>query len=95
MKTGQMCPGSSWPIPRIVKKPRPIRELTYRELRELAYLGAPVLQDEAIFPVRELSIPLHIRNTNAPEDPGTIAMSSRGYIRHERCRHRGENRVSV
>ena len=63
--------------PRIVKKPRPIRELTYRELRELAYLGASVLQDEAIFPVRELCIPLHIRNTNAPEDPGTIALSSR------------------
>lgn len=57
--------------PRIVDSPRPIAELTYRELRELAYMGATVLHEEAIFPVREAGIPVHIRNTNDPEAPGT------------------------
>ena len=63
--------------PRIVPEARPIREVTYRELRELAYMGATVLQDEAIFPVRQLRIPIHIRNTNAPDDPGTLVLPSR------------------
>ena len=58
--------------PRIVDSPRTIDELTYRELRELAYMGATVLHDEAIFPVREAGIPVHIKNTNAPEDRGTV-----------------------
>ncbi len=57
--------------PRIVDAPRTIEELTYRELRELAYMGATVLHDEAIFPVREAGIPVHIRNTNEPSAPGT------------------------
>jgi aspartate kinase len=57
--------------PRIVDSPRTIASLTYRELRELAYMGATVLHDEAIFPVREAGIPVHIRNTNDPEAPGT------------------------
>lgn len=57
--------------PRLVPNARPIREVTYQELRELAYMGASVLHDEAIFPVREAGIPIHIRNTNAPELPGT------------------------
>ena len=57
--------------PRIVDSPRTIEELTYRELRELAYMGATVLHEEAIFPVREVGIPVHIRNTNAPESAGT------------------------
>jgi len=57
--------------PRIVDSPRTIDELTYRELRELAYMGATVLHDEAIFPVRKAGIPVHIRNTNDPEAPGT------------------------
>lgn len=57
--------------PRIVDAPRTIGELTYRELRELAYMGATVLHEEAIFPVREAGIPVHILNTNAPEEPGT------------------------
>ena len=63
--------------PRIVPEAMPIREVTYRELRELAYMGATVLQDEAIFPVRQLRIPIHIRNTNAPDDPGTRVLPSR------------------
>lgn len=58
--------------PKIVKNPMTIREITYRELRELSYMGAPVLHEEAIFPVRGQGIPIQIRNTNAPEDPGTV-----------------------
>lgn len=58
--------------PRIVDKPRVIAEITYQELRELSYMGATVMHDEAIFPVREACIPINIRNTNAPEDPGTM-----------------------
>ena len=58
--------------PRIVENPQPIPEVTYDELRELAYSGAQVLHEGTIFPVREKNIPLNIRNTNAPEDPGTM-----------------------
>ena len=57
--------------PRIVENPKPIKAITYRELRELAYMGASVFHDEAIFPVREAGIPINIRNTNSPADPGT------------------------
>ena len=60
--------------PRIVDNPEPIAEVTYDELRELSYSGAQVLHEGSIFPVREKNIPLNIRNTNAPEDPGTIIM---------------------
>ncbi len=58
--------------PRIVDNPRPIRQLTYRELRKLAYMGAKVFHEEAIFPVQEAGIPTNIRNTNAPDDEGTL-----------------------
>ena len=58
--------------PRIVENPLPIPEVTYDELRELSYSGAQVLHEDAIFPVREKNIPLNIRNTNDPEDPGTM-----------------------
>jgi len=58
--------------PRIVRDPRPIKYVTYRELRELAYMGATVLHDEAIFPVREAGIPVNVRNTNKPDDAGTM-----------------------
>ena len=58
--------------PRIVENPQPIPEVTYDELRELSYSGAQVLHEGTIFPVREKSIPVNIRNTNAPEDPGTM-----------------------
>jgi len=57
--------------PRVVDSPRTIEELTYRELRELAYMGATVLHDEAIFPVRDAGIPVHVRNTNDPTATGT------------------------
>ena len=58
--------------PRIVDNPQTIPEVTYDELRELSYSGAQVLHEGTIFPVREKNIPLNIRNTNAPQDPGTI-----------------------
>ncbi|MCR4839972.1 MAG: aspartate kinase [Lachnospiraceae bacterium] len=58
--------------PRIVDNPVPIEAITYRELRELSYMGASVLHEDAIFPVRKAGIPINIKNTNAPEDPGTL-----------------------
>lgn len=64
--------------PRIVDDPAPIRHLTYGELRELSYIGAQVLHEGTIFPVREKNIPLNIRNTNAPDHPGTMIMESIG-----------------
>ena len=57
--------------PRIVDNPRAIEEISFREVREMAYMGASVFHDEAILPVREASIPVAIRNTNRPEDVGT------------------------
>ena len=57
--------------PRIVESPRIIDSLTYKELRELSYMGATVLHDEAVFPVREVGIPVNIRNTNERDAPGT------------------------
>ena len=62
--------------PRVIDNPPPIETITYRELRELSYMGATVLHDEAIFPVRYANIPINIRNTNAPEDAGTMIVSA-------------------
>ncbi|MCQ2544065.1 MAG: aspartate kinase [Lachnospiraceae bacterium] len=62
--------------PRIVPNPKPIKYITYRELRELSYMGASVLHEDAIFPVRHCGIPINIRNTNAPEDAGTWIVES-------------------
>ncbi len=62
--------------PRIVENPQAIGELTYDELRELSYSGAQVLHEGTIFPVREKNIPLNIRNTNEPDNPGTIIKES-------------------
>ena len=62
--------------PRVVDNPPPIETITYRELRELSYMGATVLHDEAIFPVRYADIPINIRNTNAPGDAGTMIVSN-------------------
>ena len=58
--------------PRIVKDPKPIHKISYMELRELSYMGASVLHEDAIYPARMANIPINIRNTNIPEDPGTI-----------------------
>ncbi len=62
--------------PRIIKDPEGIETITYRELRELAYMGASVLHEDAIFPVRREGIPINIRNTNQPEDEGTWIVES-------------------
>ena len=62
--------------PRIIKDPEVIETITYRELRELAYMGASVLHEDAIFPVRKEGIPINIRNTNKPEDKGTLIVES-------------------
>lgn len=62
--------------PRIIERPEAIDVITYRELRELAYMGVPVLHEDAIFPVRQQGIPINIRNTNAPEDEGTWIVGS-------------------
>lgn len=61
--------------PRVVENPRPIEVITYRELRELSYMGAGVLHEDAIFPVRFVGIPINIKNTNQPLDPGTMIIS--------------------
>ncbi|MDO4330243.1 MAG: aspartate kinase [Lachnospiraceae bacterium] len=62
--------------PRIIKNPEVIETITYKELRELAYMGASVLHEDAIFPVRKEGIPINIRNTNRPEDKGTLIVES-------------------
>ncbi len=62
--------------PRIVENPEPITVITYRELRELSYMGATVLHEDAIFPVRKAGIPINIKNTNAPDDAGTMIVDS-------------------
>ncbi len=62
--------------PRIVRNPKSIETITYKELRELSYMGASVLHEDAIFPVRKAGIPINIRNTNAPADKGTLIVES-------------------
>ena len=63
--------------PRVVSNPRPVEEITYREIRELSYMGASVFHDEAMFPVREVGIPIHIKNTNEPDAKGTRIQKTR------------------
>lgn len=62
--------------PRIIRNPKVIDTITYRELRELSYMGATVLHEDAIFPVRKEGIPINIRNTNFPEDKGTLIVEA-------------------
>ncbi len=62
--------------PRVVRNPQIIDTITYKELRELSYMGATVLHEDAIFPVRQEGIPINIRNTNHPEDPGTMIVKT-------------------
>ena len=66
--------------PRIINNPKTIEAITYKELRELSYMGATVLHEDAIFPIRKEGIPINIRNTNAPEDRGTLIVEAT-------CRH--------
>ncbi len=60
--------------PRIIENPKPIVSITYNELRELSYMGANVLHEEAIFPIKAKNIPINIKNTNDPDNPGTIIL---------------------
>lgn len=62
--------------PKIIENPRAIKIITYKELRELSYMGATVLHEDAIFPVRKAGIPINIRNTNEPEEEGTMIVES-------------------
>lgn len=62
--------------PHVVENPEVVEMITYRELRELAYMGASVLHEEAIFPVRKAGIPINIKNTNHPDDPGTMIVAT-------------------
>lgn len=68
--------------PRIVENPEGIERLNYRELRELSYMGATVLHEDAIFPVHKAGIPTNIRNTNHPEHPGTMIVDADEPIHH-------------
>ena len=74
--------------PRIVKNPQQIRKISYKELRELSYMGASVLHEDAIYPARMANVPINIRNTNAPEDPGTMITGEAEAYSDE-----GENRI--
>ncbi len=58
--------------PRLVENPKTIEEITFREIREMSYMGASVFHDEAMLPIREADIPIHIKNTNRPDDAGTL-----------------------
>ena len=69
--------------PRVVDNPKTIDVITYQELRELAYMGATVLHDEAIFPVRKAGIPVNIRNTHRPDDAGTLIVSEAQPVAHQ------------
>ena len=70
--------------PRVVKDPEPISEISYKELRELSYMGASVMHEDAVFPVRQAGIPINIRNTNRPEDEGTWIVPHRRNTQEER-----------
>ncbi len=72
--------------PRIVDNPEKIGHITYDELKEMSYMGAEVLHEDSIFPVREMKIPINIRNTNEPEDPGTYIMENipEGYTKADK-----------
>ncbi len=62
--------------PHVVENPVTISTITYREMRELSYMGATVLHEDSIFPLRQEGIPINVRNTNRPEDPGTMIVES-------------------
>ena len=97
--------------PRIVENPRNIERITYEELRELSYMGASVLHEDAIFPIREYNIPIHVLNTNRPQDPGTLVLAKieddensplitgiagkKGFLSIEICKRNMSNMVGV
>lgn len=75
--------------PKIVENPKNIAYITFHELRELAYMGASVLHEDAVFPVKSANIPINIRNTNDPSHPGTIFQYPRVQYRFPDYRDRG------
>lgn len=86
--------------PRIIEHPHVIDYITYRELRELSYMGASVLHEDAVFPVRRANIPINIRNTNRPSDPGTFIVPTLPSNAHKRivtgiAGHKGFSSVYV
>lgn len=97
--------------PRIVKDPRNIERITYAELRELSYMGASVLHEDAIFPIRQYNIPIHVLNTNRPQDPGTLVLDKiedeengplvtgiagkKGFLSIEICKRNMSNMVGI
>ena len=86
--------------PRIVENPEGISVITYSELRELSYMGASVLHEDAVFPVRRANIPINIRNTNRPQDPGTFIVPTLPANAHKRkvtgiAGHKGFSSVYV
>lgn len=68
--------------PNIVNDPKPIKEVTYKELRELSYMGANVFHEEAIFPVKNHGIPINIKNTNKPLDKGTFILNDKSQVKY-------------
>ena len=86
--------------PRIIEHPHVVDYITYRELRELSYMGASVLHEDAVFPVRRANIPINIRNTNRPQDPGTFIVPTLPANAHKRkvtgiAGHKGFSSVYV
>lgn len=83
--------------PRIIDNPRSVRYLTYRELRTLSYMGASVLHTDAVLPASEAGIPINIRNTNKPDDPGTMIVRKlpKGVVRHPITGVAGRTGMSV
>lgn len=69
-------PGFLVTDPRVVENPPTISTITYREMRELSYMGATVLHEDAVFPLRKEGIPVNVKNTNNPDDPGTLIVES-------------------
>ncbi|MHB1313996.1 MAG: aspartate kinase [Christensenellales bacterium] len=76
-------PGFMMADPKIIRNPKIIDVITYRELRELSYMGASVLHEDSVFPVREAGIPINVRNTNDPQQPGTMIVSTSSSVREK------------
>ena len=78
--------------PRIVPNPRTISKISYRELRELSYMGASVLHEDSDLPVQKSGIPINVKNTNDPEHPGTMIFGRAGgrpWMHHRHRRQKG------
>ena len=90
-------PGLLAADPRIIESPKTVRYVSYRELRTLSYMGASVLHTDAVMPVSDLNIPINIRNTNDPQDPGTVIVRElpKGETKHPIVGVAGRSGMSV